>query len=280
MTKAANKKPQYEQRLVLFLDILGFREIVDGTVGDPKALQAVIAAVDSISELREPDIHESKQVSQFSDSIVVSFAISEESAVFWLVNDVALTIVSLVGQGFLLRGGVTIGEMVHTEEYLLGPALVRAYEMESKEAINPRVIFDPEILNVARRYHGDQHSPEQEVQYVLDLLTEDADGKLYYDFVSWNGVVAQAGVDGDLYGTYLLQIGEMAAARLQHKALSVVRKGQWLLKHYIAAVNVIAETPSDSHFCLENEELCASIKSFPRYEDLAKAAEARLQNEA
>lgn len=215
MTEAATI-PQYEQRLVLFLDILGFREIVDGTVRDPKALQAVLAAIDSISELHEPDIHESKQVSQFSDSIVVSFAISEESAVFWLVNDVALTIITLVEQGFLLRGGVTVGDLIHTDKHVVGPALVRAYEMESKEAVNPRVIFDPKILAVARQYHADQHSPEEEEQYICDLLTEDSDGKLYFNFVSWHYTVAEAGADADGYASYLFRIGEMSAKRLQH----------------------------------------------------------------
>jgi hypothetical protein len=109
----------YEPRLILFLDILGLREIVADTTKDPEALRLLIAAIDAISELSTDDVPGSKQVSQFSDSIVVSYALTEQSAVFFLVNEVALTIINLAFRGFLLRGAITAGDLVHTNRHLV-----------------------------------------------------------------------------------------------------------------------------------------------------------------
>jgi len=276
MATGSQPIPSYERRLILFLDILGFREIVNGTTTNPKALRTVLSAIDSISELREPDLFTSKQVSQFSDSIVVSFSISEKAAVFSLVNGVALTIITIVDHGFLVRGAVTVGDLIHTDKYLIGPAMVRAYEMESKEAANPRVIFDPQILTVARRYHAAQNSPDDEEGYIRSLLTHDVDGKLYFDFVSWGSVVEEAGVEANLYGEYLFKIGKMAAECLRHENISVIRKGCWLLQHYLAAVDEIAAERPESAFYSENLELCSSIGGFPRYKELSKIAEANI----
>lgn len=45
--------------------------------------------------------------------------------------------------GFWLRGAVTIGLLHHDEDIVFGPALNRAYELESRHAIFPRIILDP-----------------------------------------------------------------------------------------------------------------------------------------
>jgi hypothetical protein len=172
-------EPVYEPRLILFLDILGFREIVADTAKNPDALRSLLAAIDVISEFSD-DPDEGKQVSQFSDSIVVSYALTKQSAVFHLVNDVALTIIQLAARGFLLRGAITAGPLIHTERYLVGPAMVRAYEMESKEAVYPRVLIDPIVLEIAKRYRSPDHSAEDEAEYVRAFMSEDpTDGRWF-----------------------------------------------------------------------------------------------------
>ena len=47
--------------------------------------------------------------------------------------------------GFLIRGGVTIGQISHSENTCFGPALVRAYQLESQFAFYPRVVLDPKV---------------------------------------------------------------------------------------------------------------------------------------
>jgi hypothetical protein len=50
-------------------------------------------------------------------------------------------------QGFLLRGGITIGDIVHDDEVVFGPGLNRAYELESQVARMPRIILDPDLIS-------------------------------------------------------------------------------------------------------------------------------------
>ena len=45
--------------------------------------------------------------------------------------------------GFLFRGGVTVGDLVHEDEAVFGPGLNRAYYLESKIAMYPRIVLDP-----------------------------------------------------------------------------------------------------------------------------------------
>jgi len=140
MVQLAENPPEYEERLILFLDFLGFRDIVRQTAKNADSRAALLGAISFLSsELKRNDESDiGKMVTQFSDSVVVSYPVTEVSSVFTLVNDVALAIMELAFAGYLLRGGITVGKLIHTEEYLVGPAMIKAYEMESKRAIYPR----------------------------------------------------------------------------------------------------------------------------------------------
>jgi hypothetical protein len=61
---------------------------------------------------------------------------------------VATTQLFAAALGFWIRGGITIGELVHNNDVVFGPALNRAHELESKVAEYPRIIFDPVIFPV------------------------------------------------------------------------------------------------------------------------------------
>ena len=197
--KAKPKHPVYEERIILFLDFLGFKEIVEGTVGNAEEfLDVLLNAVDRLYEIGDDkDLYASVSATTFSDSVVLSYAVREQSAVFFLLLDIAFAIIDLAVRGFLVRGAVTIGELIHTEKYLVGPAMVKAYEMESEEAKFPRVLLDPRLVEIARQAHAEHHDPEDEAAYVKLFMTKDSDGKHFIDYVSWDAVVRIAGMDDD-----------------------------------------------------------------------------------
>ena len=58
-------------------------------------------------------------------------------------------------QGVWVRGGVTVGNILHDDDVVFGPALNRAYELESKVAKFPRIVLDVEI---------------DELKYVITLM--------------------------------------------------------------------------------------------------------------
>jgi hypothetical protein len=89
------------------------------------------------------------EVTTFSDNVVISANKPKKSLPRFLSMAVGLQLATTM-QGFLMRGGITMGNIVHDKRAVFGPALNRAYELESKIAKYPRVIFDPDIpeLNV------------------------------------------------------------------------------------------------------------------------------------
>jgi hypothetical protein len=154
--------------------------------------------------------------------------------------------------------------------------MVRAYEMESKEAIYPRVLIDPIVLEIAKRYRSPDHSPEDEAEFVRSFLSEDpSDGKFYYDYVSFNSVIANAGADVELYDAYLKGLGQSIEAGLAHPCKKVCAKYLWLHRQYVAAIDALVNEPADSNFRDENFGLCEAAERLPRLEDLAEAARRR-----
>lgn len=264
--------PQYEQRLILFLDFLGFKQIVEETVSDPKRLAALLRAIKFLSELEPDEADIGKQVTQFSDSIVVSYPVSETSSVFYLVSEVALLIIELAYAGFLLRGAITFGLLIHSDEYLVGPAMNRAYEMESKEAKSPRVLIDPALVKIARKYHAGQNSPEGEAGYVRSHMTKDDDGLFYFDYISWHSVVAVAGAEADMYDQYLANLGMLTERGLRNEDPRVKEKYLWLHKRYVASIDEVLSQSENSQWYRENAEVVEVVRTLPRYDDLAEDA--------
>jgi hypothetical protein len=187
---------KYENRIVAYIDILGFRALLDETVAkdgtdDQKRIDEVIRAYTSIREIWDLDeksaalsasTYNSKKVTIFSDSIVVSFMAEEPSEVFFTLLEIKWLIMRLLNHKILCRGAVALGKLIHQDEYIFGPALVEAYTLESKVALYPRVILDRNIIDTATAFNSLHHTSRQEREYVESLLEKDSDGMYYIDY--------------------------------------------------------------------------------------------------
>jgi hypothetical protein len=177
----AKRKLAYENRIILFLDFLGFKEIVERTDADRQYLHNLLDAIDLLHQVgrNDAELSKSQRITTFSDSVVLSYAVDEKSAVFHLLTDVAFAIIDLAIKGFVVRGAITLGKLIHTKKYLVGPAMVRAYELESKVAKYPRVLVDRKLVSVARKAHAWRHAGHHEAKSVREFLTKDVDGHLF-----------------------------------------------------------------------------------------------------
>src|ERR1700741_890970 len=114
----------YSQRYVVFLDILGFSEIVKSTAHNEYQLHALIAALEKINS-REEEADKIEQFDlrfqTFSDSIVMSVD-DDMTALIYLLSSIKSVALDLLGNGLLLRGAISKGALHHVGAVMLGPA--------------------------------------------------------------------------------------------------------------------------------------------------------------
>lgn len=195
MTKKIKAPIVYEDRLCLFIDILGFKQHIEESVKDEAkstvrpftvfrihyALSAISRAMNFSLEGLSTGVRSSKQVTQFSDSVVVSYKLDEKSAVFDMLYDIYLLQIQLIQHGILVRGAITAGKLFHDKNLVFGPALVKAAELE-KLAMYPRVILNQEIIDLGKNRHAQHHSSDDEEKSIMSLLKQDLDGMFFIDY--------------------------------------------------------------------------------------------------
>lgn len=174
---------KYEQRITIFIDILGFRNIVKKTEFDEDYTNKIFEVLDSIkTELLSNEIFgeinidssnkemfeevktlrdimskslmskSSIIITQFSDSIVFSIGLENDMNAMSLFEYIGRIIYRLWRDfKILIRGGVSVDKLIHREDgVLFGPAMVNAYDYETNLANFPRIVFDDFSYNIFR----------------------------------------------------------------------------------------------------------------------------------
>ena len=164
---------KYEERIIAFVDILGFKNIIKESETNDQKLKTIYQALDFLKTREESnewnlkfieieeeaqrkglenfDITKNTNCSCFSDSIIVSVAVANEKT-----NEIASTLISnlayigakLLSEGILIRGGLTIGKLIHNNNgVIMGQGLIDAYELENRIAKYPRIILSDKLIS-------------------------------------------------------------------------------------------------------------------------------------
>jgi hypothetical protein len=176
----------YKNKFIAFIDILGFGALVEKSAEIHDIAESILDALISMNpqllhqamfgSLHEEKIPEERlddvkavvatmnlnmskmhpvTISYFSDSLVLSAEADDVIASQTILELLAKLSIKLWDEySLLIRGGVTLGKLVHTENGpLFGPAMNRAYYLESQEAVTPRIIFDDHCMEAFRKIH-------------------------------------------------------------------------------------------------------------------------------
>lgn len=179
----------YKKRIVAFVDILGFKTHIERSVENPdhaKTLLNVLKRVALAKSVNDSGLlplkEHGKEVTSFSDCIVISYPLDYKGGLFHILIDLIHIQLDLLFNGIVLRGGITVGDVFHDDNIAFGPALVKAYDLESKVAKYPRIVIEEEtIIKGIIETLPSGHTVEMELEYVQDLLKEDGTNeKLYY----------------------------------------------------------------------------------------------------
>ena len=256
---------------------MGNDNIVAHTKEDPQKLANLIEAMTFFTWIGKLKLGRSQRFTQFSDCLVVSCLKTEKSAVFNLLNAVLLSNIETVKRGYLLRGAVTSGKLSHTDDLVVGPAMVRAYEMESELAEFPRVIVDRHVIKTGIEHHASHHGPEDELKYILSMLAivlekeveleaheeSEAQGWWYLDYISLERVQNATGFSENVYLDYLRTVSGLLKVGLKHQSPKVVCKYEWLLEQYRRAIERALE-PSETEY-LKFQSFYDGLRKLPRF---------------
>jgi hypothetical protein len=133
-----------DERVVAFIDILGFKDLVDRMFGgEPELFRLLLEALDYTKSLECPDPDRLLAVTAFSDSVVISEGGELGSA--GVLASVGVLSGELLKRGILCRGAICSGRTYHAQGICFGEGLITAYELERSTAINPRIIISNEV---------------------------------------------------------------------------------------------------------------------------------------
>lgn len=167
---------EYQDSLVAFIDILGFKELIKKSLVDGETFKLITSTIDFLKALEEPSewrrsksldssidcelntnpdykIKDKMTTTCFSDSIVISIKVNNNSTSILNVVSALTAHLSRIGtilftHGILIRGGITSGKLIHSQNgKIYGQALIDAYSLESEFANNPRIILSKKLIN-------------------------------------------------------------------------------------------------------------------------------------
>jgi hypothetical protein len=218
----------------MFLDILGFKQVVEDSVRQAsraatrrREAAGIYFSLKNIAQslhykpavVRKSGevVRSSRKVTQFSDAVVVSYLAREAGGLSDMLYDVLHLHLQLVRRGLLVRGAITKGLLHHDDDFVFGPALNEAAELE-KVAMYPRVIVDRDLLAEAELIPGKgvPRSPDS-------LVAQDLDGLYYVDYFA-----VQPEAFSDDWGE---MIEYLITLREHIRKLSSVRQPSVRLKH-------------------------------------------------
>lgn len=181
---------EYKCSAVAFLDILGFKSMVEESKDDKKKFDQILNALRVMKFRKRGNNKEERQegnfVSIFSDSIVISYHESSlRQALFDLIEDVMNLQNELLEYRVLCRGGIAVGKLYHSKTKVFGPALIQAYCLEKDMAKYPRVVLEKSILEQCNKADCKELHSDLPTNQIMQYLCRDEQNPslLYVDYL-------------------------------------------------------------------------------------------------
>jgi len=152
----------YQDRIVAFIDVLGFQEKLYEFENDAQTKKIEEGTEYLVSEKVNEFINTFKSVTGlldkdnfqyylFSDNICITVDyVAKPEAIVSLLFTISELFYSFAQKGYFLRGGIEIGKFIDEKQIALGVPLAKAYMMESKDAVNPRILISEEYYKLIK----------------------------------------------------------------------------------------------------------------------------------
>ena len=169
---------EYSERYCAFVDILGFRQLVESLRDGGAhfhALRDLLRKIHSKPAAKEGEKAPELLTQSISDAVAISTAPNARDldALFGALRHLAI---DLLCQGYFIRGAVVKGPLYHDDDMVFGEALVRAYHFESNIARFPRIVIAKEVRDDIIRYKAEK-TPIASLS--IERLRQSEDGPMY-----------------------------------------------------------------------------------------------------
>ncbi len=227
----------YENRIVAFIDILNFKNKIKATedkdeVKAESQLNKLIYVLEYIQKEFAKIVKNNQlafQVTMFSDSVV--FSVREHNSLDFIaiVELLKKLQINLIKEDILLRGGIVFGKIIHDERKIIGPALIEAYELEGKSALYPRIVVDPNILEMTAR----ENEFSDGLFNIADfdnkkILQQDFDGTYYVEYFS----DAEKYLENPNNKEHYSYLRKMIRSGVNHSNIGIRIKYLWMLQKF------------------------------------------------
>jgi hypothetical protein len=148
-TKEATTNESYAERYCAFVDILGFAELTNRLGTGSLSFESVRQLLRTVhAPPRGEYIRFFKgsdlKAQSISDALCLS-ATNSAAGLAHLIYNLEELALSLLEQGFFIRGAVVKGRVYHDGQMAFGEALVRAYRFEQEVARYPRIMITSDV---------------------------------------------------------------------------------------------------------------------------------------
>lgn len=186
---------EYEKRIVCFMDVLGFKDLVEDSVGSPEIrdqIHKLLTDMNNLGKLNElvedyclagvsvnnkdisiftsdgmSGLGVKSEMSFFSDSFIFSYGLTQRrddlADVYVVLDELTYIVFQMLRTGVFVRGGLAYGDAYHKDNVCFGPAVVKAAELE-KPAVFPIIGIDPSFFDKTSpdsvfwgKEYGDKH---------------------------------------------------------------------------------------------------------------------------
>ncbi len=221
---------KYEDRIVAFIDILGFANIIKGTIHSDAALSDLVSTLNYVQgyfqrvrqNYKDPKI---LQLTQFSDTLVMSVSMKDSAEMISIFRHLKNLQINLIHKNLLLRGGIVKGLLVHNEDLVVGPGIINAYKLESKCALHPRIIIDPKVMWQYVRSNGVNQKVRLKSFLPQGVFNMETDGTYYVDYFNEVEDFLENGISKE---DHFNKLCSLAAGSLDNDDISVRVKYLWM----------------------------------------------------
>jgi hypothetical protein len=170
---------KYKNMVVIFLDMLGSKNM--SSFEEKYRIHNLFHSEAKLNEDRQKNLSHviyDRKIFSFSDCAYIFYFYKDgieehrkkdDKLISIAAYNTSLSILRFLNEGYLVRGGITFGEAYFDDLGFFGPGVEKAYELESKQAKVPKLMFDKAT---GMKVYNEEHNLENKDPRLLSLYSE------------------------------------------------------------------------------------------------------------